>query len=565
MINQFYQELSKNENLSKFQIAATIDKRNVLFLEGEVDRWQQVVDIGHIAGKLHGVKGVVNKILSSDYIKPERNLVEEIDKSKEQGTLAEADIVIIGGGICGSGIARTLSKYDTKIIVIEKCSDISEGTSKANNGMIHPGHDPKFGTLKAKLNVKGNAIYTQWAEELNFHLIKPGALIIALCNEEDEKKLESLYENGLKIGVPGMKLVSKEEAKELEPNLDVEISRALWLPTAGFVEPYEVAEALMENAIDNGVKLLLDAEVLDIEIQNKTEKLIITSKGLVKTNCIINAAGLHADEVAEMVNDRFYTIHPRRGTLIIFDKKSGEKSISAAVLTLPGNYTKGGGNYKTPSGNPLWGPSAKEIPQRDDTAVEEEDFIEVMNKRLTKGITQKDVITYFSGIRASNYIEDFIVEASEIVDGFIHVAGIQSPGLASLPAISEMVEGIYLDLYPETRKKDDYNPIRKKPVVFRDLSREDQDLVIKENPKYGHIICRCETVSEGEIIDAIHGKVPATTIDAIKRRTRSGMGRCHGGFCGPKVIEILARELKIMPEQVTKRGKGTEILVSENR
>jgi len=563
MISQFYQELTKNEKLKQYQIDITIDNRNIVYLTGEVDQWQQVVDIGHIAGRLYGIKGVVNNIRSKDYQEPERNSVEEIERGKTQGILAETDIVIIGGGVSGAGIARTLSKYDREIIVIEKCSDISEGTSKANNGMIHPGHDPKFGTLKGKCNVKGNAMYTKWAEELNFQLTRPGQLVIAF-NQEDENKIEGLYENALKNGVPGVKLVSKEEAKELEPSLDVEIKKALWLPTAGFVEPYEVAEALMENAIDNGVRLMLDTEALDIEVKSQTVKSVVTNKGIIITKCIINAAGVYADDIAEMANDRFYTIHPRRGTLFIFDKNSGRESTHANLSTLPNNYSKGGGNMKTPSGNPLWGPSAKEIPQKDDLAVEEQDF-EVMNKVLTKGIGQKDIITYFSGVRAPSYTEDFIVEASEITEGFIHVAGIQSPGLASVPAISELVEDIYLKVYPETKKKENYNPIRNKPVIFRELSREEQDLVIKENPKYGHIICRCETVSEGEIVAAIHGKIPATTVDAIKRRTRSGMGRCQGGFCGPKVIEIIARELRISPEQVTKRGKGTEILVSENR
>jgi len=564
MINQFYQELVKNEKLNKYQIDATIDERKVFHLTGKVDQWQQVVDIGHIAGKLPGVKGVVNKIVSKDYKELEKNRIQEINRGKEQGILTKTDIVIVGGGICGAGIARTLSKYNKEIIVIEKCSDISEGTSKANNGMIHPGHDPKFGTLKGKCNVKGNAMYTKWSEDLKFQLTRPGQLIIAF-DEEDEKKLEVLYENALKNDVPGVKLVSKEEAKEIEPNIDVDIIKAMWLPTAGFVEPYEVAEALMENAIENGVKLILNTEVLDIEVIDQVIESVITDKGIIKTKCVINAAGVYADEIAEMVNDRFYTIHPRRGTLFIFDKNAGERSTNANISTLPNSFTKGGGNMKTPQGNPLWGPSATEVPEKDDIAVEEKDYLEVMSKILTKGITKKDVITYFSGIRAANYIEDFIIEASEIVNGFIHVAAIQSPGLASLPAISELTESIYLDLYPNTKKKEKYNPIRKSPVIFRNLSREEQDLIIKENPKYGHIICRCETVSEGEIIDAIHGKIPATTVDAIKRRTRSGMGRCQGGFCGPKVIEILARELKIKPEQVTKRGKGTEILISENR
>lgn len=564
MIDQFIRELNENEELSKFNIDIKVDNRKVVYLTGEVERWQQVIDIGHIAGRLPNIKGVVNNITSKDYKKPERNIAKEITKSKEIGVIDEADIVIIGAGVSGTGICRTLSKYNKKIIVLEKNSDIAEGTSKANNGMIHPGHDPKYGTLKAKCNVKGNAMYTQWAKELNFHLYRPGQLVVAK-NEEENKKLENLYENALKNKVPGARLVSQEEAKEIEPNLGIEIYKALWLPTAGFVEPYEVAEALMENAIDNGAKLMLETEVLDIELDNQTVNSVITNKGVIKTKCVINAAGVYVDDIAEMVNDRFYTIHPRRGTLFIFDKNAGDNSTKANISTLPSKYSKGGGNMRSPSGNPLWGPSAKEVPEKDNTLVEEQDYMEVMNKILTKGVDKKDVITFFSGIRAASYSEDFIIEASEMIKGFIHVAGIQSPGLASLPAIAEMVEEIYLNMYPDTKKKEDFNPIRKKPIIFRELTREEQDLIIKDNPKYGHIICRCETITEGEIIEAIHGKIPAHTVDAIKRRTRSGMGRCQGGFCGPKVIEILSRELNIGPVQVTKRGKGTEILVSSNR
>jgi glycerol-3-phosphate dehydrogenase len=564
MVDQFYKELNKNERFNKYRITATVDERNVVYLAGEVDRWQDVVDIGQIAGKLPGRKSIVNNITSRDYCKPKRDINREIILAKQKGIITEVDVVIIGGGVTGAGIARTLSRYDRQIVLVEKCSDISEGTSKANNGMIHPGHDPKFGTLKAKCNVKGNEMYTRWASELNFHLTRPGMLLVAF-NDEDTIKVEQLYENALKNGVPYARLVSKEEALVLEPQLDAKIVEALWLPTAGFVEPYAVVEALMENAIDNGTRLMLDTEVVGFEIENQMIRGIITNRGIIKAKCVINAAGLYADDIAEMADDRFYTIHPRRGVLLIFDQKAGKISTNANLSTLPSAYSKGGGNMKTPSGNPLWGPSAKEIPEKDDLSVDEDEFETVMDKILTKGISAKDLIAFFSGIRASDYTEDFIIEASKKIVGFIHVAGIQSPGLASAPAIAEMVEDIYLGSYPDTQQRKDYNPIRKKPITFRELSREEQDAVIKRTPKYGHITCRCETVSEGEIINAIHGTIPATTVDAVKRRTRAGMGRCQGGFCGSRVIEILARELCIPPEEVTKRGRGTEILVAGNR
>lgn len=564
MLNQFYSELKKDNGLKGFKISATIDERRVIYLSGEVREWQQVVDIGHIAGKLPGIKGVVNNIVSEDSPKIKADKTKEINLGRARGIIADSDIVIIGAGITGAAIARTLSKYNLRIIVVEKCSDISEGASKANNGMIHPGHDPKHGTLKAKCNVIGNAMYDQWAKELNFKLTRPGQLLVALDEDEDERLLK-IYENALRNGVPQVRLITKEEALQIEPKLGVSITSALWLPTAGFVHPYEVVEALMENAIDNGTKLMLETEVVDIEVEEQAVRRVVTNRGVINTKCVINAAGLYADNIAEMVGDRFYTIHPRKGTLIIFDKKKGEVSINANISTLPSQYSKGGGNMKTVSGNPLWGPSAREVPQKDDLSVEEKDLNSVLDKVLTTGITKKDIITFFSGLRAADYKEDFIIEPSEIVKGFIHVAGIQSPGLASAPAIAKMVEEIYLEQHPDTMENPKYNPIRPPKVCFRDLSRGEQDKLIRKNPKYGHIICRCETVTEGEIIDAIHGKIPALTLDAVKRRTRSGMGRCQGGFCGPRVIELLSRELCIPWTKVTKRGKGTEMLISENR
>lgn len=564
MLNQFYSELKKDNGLKGFKISATIDERRVIYLSGEVREWQQVVDIGHIAGKLPGIKGVVNNIVSEDSPKIKAGKTKEINLGRARGIIADSDIVIIGAGITGAAIARTLSKYNLRIIVVEKCSDISEGASKANNGMIHPGHDPKHGTLKAKCNVIGNAMYDQWAKELNFKLTRPGQLLVALDEDEDERLLK-IYENALRNGVPQVRLITKEEALQIEPKLGVSITSALWLPTAGFVHPYEVVEALMENAIDNGTKLMLETEVVDIEVEEQAVRRVVTNRGVINTKCVINAAGLYADNIAEMVGDRFYTIHPRKGTLIIFDKKKGEVSVNANISTLPSQYSKGGGNMKTVSGNPLWGPSAREVPQKDDLSVEEKDLNSVLDKVLTTGITKKDIITFFSGLRAADYKEDFIIEPSEIVKGFIHVAGIQSPGLASAPAIAKMVEEIYLEQHPDTMENPKYNPIRPPKVCFRDLSRGEQDKLIRKNPKYGHIICRCETVTEGEIIDAIHGKIPALTLDAVKRRTRSGMGRCQGGFCGPRVIELLSRELCIPWTKVTKRGKGTEMLISENR
>ena len=548
------------------KVTFAIDDRNVITLTGRVPVWQQVVDIGHVAGKLPGTKGVVNRLDSEDYEKPERDLTAEIAAAREKGLAGEYDIVIIGGGITGCGAARELSKYNKSILVIEKASDICEGTSKSNNGMIHSGYDSKPGSLKAQMNVKGNAMYTRWAEELGFKLVRVGSFIIGF-DEEDEKSIRAYCENGKKNGVPGIEVLDGDKTREIEPLISKEATCSLWTPSAAYIEPYEAVEALMENAIDNGAELMLDTEVLSMDRDGDTITDVVTSKGIIRAGCVIDAAGLYADEIAEMAGDRFYTIHPRRGTLVIMDKKTSLLTPHCYVGTAPKNFTKGGGPQRTPEGNPLWGPSAIEVPDKENLEVDEEDmhFVMEKGKKLTPGIDEKDIIRFFSGNRPSNYVEDFIIEKSEILTNFIHVSAIQSPGVASAPAIAERVENIYLSMYPDTEKKEDYNPIRKAPKPFRDCSMKEREELIAENPLYGHIICRCETVTEAEIVNAIHGKVPARTVDAVKRRTRAGMGRCQGGFCGPRVVEIIARELGIDEREVTKCGGPSNILSARSR
>lgn len=564
-VAQFYEKLRDDASLRDCHITATADERRVITLEGEVDVWQKVVDIGHLAAKC-GVKGVVNRVTSKDAPQIKKDRTGEVRQAEAAGVIDRADVVIIGAGITGSGIARTLAKYNKRIIVVEKASDVSEGTSKSNNGMIHSGYDSKPGSLKALLNVKGNAMYTQWQEELNFKMNRRGSFVVGF-DESDDAYLEQYYELGKKNGVPGIAILSGDEARAIEPALSHDVARALWTPSAAFVEPYEVVEALMENAIDNGVQLMLNTEVLGFKKDGSQLSGVITDKGVIETGCVINAAGLYADEIAELAGDRFYTIHPRRGTLVILDKKIGKTTNKCFVGTPPKNFTKGGGPTQTPEGNPLWGPSAIEVPEKDDMAVDEDDVRFVMEKgmHLTEGASEKDIITYFSGCRASNYIEDFVIEASEVTGGFIHAACIQSPGLASGPAIAERVEGIYTALHPEAAVREDYDPIRPEHKAFRDCTLAEKEALIAKNPLYGHVICRCETITEAEIVDAIHGKIPATTVDAVKRRTRAGMGRCQGGFCGPRVVEIIARELGIAPEKVTKRGAGSEMLTTASR
>lgn len=534
----------------------------ILRLEGELPAWQLMIDFCHKAAKLPGVRNLVSHIQTPESIPCEK---EDLKAYDTKTVLEQVDVVIIGGGITGCAAARTLSKYDVKVLVLEKESDICEGTTKANNGMIHSGYDTKPGSLKAVCCVEGNRKYTQWAEELNFHLNRTGSFVCGF-NAEDMEVIQGLYENGVKNGVPGIEVIDGERARQIEPGLSDEIIGALWTPSAAYVEPYEVALALAENALDNGAEFMLDTKVVGILKENGQVRGVLTDKGIIKAKLVINAAGLYADEIARMAEDEFYTIHPRRGTLVIMDKENKGKLHTFAGKA-PSNYTKGGGPQETPEGTLLWGPSAKEVPDKEDLSVEQEDLDFIIQKglELTKNISADTLITYFSGNRAATFAEDFVIENSKKLKGFMHVAGIQSPGLASAPAIAARVEKLFLETLPDVKEKENFNPIREGKKPFRECSLEEQKAMIEENPAYGTVICRCETVTKAEIIDAIHGKIPARTVDAVKRRTRAGMGRCQGGFCGAKVLEILAEELHISPSEVTLKGTGSKILTEPTR
>ncbi len=565
MVDVFYDLLSEKSYLAAYDIRAEYTGNKVLHLYGEVDEWQHVVDIGHIAGTIKELKGVVNNIKTKNVKIKKQITSQKQSTAREMGIIGQVDVVIIGAGITGCGIARELSKYQLDVLVIEKNEDIAEGTTKGNNGMIHSGYDSKPGSLKAKLNVKGNEMYSRWAEELNFHFKRSGSFVVGF-DEDDYQYIKEYYDRGYTNGVPGIQIISGDKARQIEPNLHEDITCALWTPSAAYVEPYEVALALLENAVDNGVKFMLDTEVININVENNRIKSVLTNKGMIHTRYVINAAGIYADDIAEMVGDKTFSIHPRRGTLIVFDKDN-RGMMKRFVGTPPRNYTKGGGPMESPEGNPLWGPSAVEVPDKEDTSVDFEDLESVIQKgrSLIKGIDASSVITYFSGLRAADYKEDFIIEASEKIHGFINAAAIQSPGLAAAPAIAEMVERILSNIEKSLSMKEYYKSYRPKSIAFRENTREEQARLIASNPKYGRMICRCETVTEAEIIEAIHGKIPAVTVDAVKRRTRAGMGRCQGGFCGPRIVEILSRELKKPMAEITQKGKGSELLYKKSR
>jgi glycerol-3-phosphate dehydrogenase len=571
MLLQFEELLREVHPQAK--ISCGIDARGILTLSGECGNWDEVVGIGHLAAKQPGVKNVVNR-LSAGGAPAKKDYSPHIAAGWQKGVIEDADILVIGAGISGVGIARTLSKYKLKVCVAEMAGDVSAGATKANNGNIHPGHAVKPGTLKAKLNVKGNRMYTQWAHELDFDLIRCGAMG-AITDAKLMPALKQAYGIAKLNGVDGAEIVSAERAREIDggfARLGInDIAGALWLPSMGLVEPYQVAVALAENAAANGVKFIFGATVADILRKNGKVSGAVTSKGIINAKFIINCAGVYADEISEMAGDPCYTIHPRKGVIAILDKsRKPDFDCLTEVYSKPqaqkNPESKGGGMCCTPEGNVLMGPSATEVPDKDDLAVTREDLDYAMGRG---SVSYSDIIRIFAGERPSDYMEDFLIEMSPVTEGFINVGGIQSPGLAAAPAIAEMVEGILKKASDESGApllpNEAYSPFRKRPVEFRRLSRQEQTALIDKDPRYGNVICRCETITEGEILDALNSPLPPMDIDGIKRRTRAGMGRCQGGFCQPRILEILARETGKPWEDITLKGEGTNILVSKNR
>jgi glycerol-3-phosphate dehydrogenase len=562
------------------RLQVEMDARGILTLRGACDTWQQVVAIGHRAAKLPGVSNVVNELTPAAVQVPKKNYSALRAQGEAQGLVAEVDVLIVGAGVCGCAVARELAKYNLSILVAEMGDDVAVGATKANNGNIHPGHAVKPGTLKAKLNVEGNRMYDAWAAELGFTLQRCGAMGF-ITNPLLKAALYYSYRRARKNGVDGVELVSGKRACELEPGLVLngyqgKVKAALWLPSMALVEPHKVTVALAENAALNGVRFWLNTTVAAIQTADGAVSGAVTSRGIVRARYIINCAGLYADEISAMAGDKCYTIHPRKGVIALLDK--AQKPIYESLCeyitfedikqALKNPETKGGGMCRTPEGNILMGPSAMEIPDKEDLSVTPEELKYAMS-RGDKNITYSNIIRYFAGNRPADYKEDFVIAMSEVTDGFINVGAIQSPGLAAAPAIAQMVEKILIEDLEQKgnplAQKTNWQPRRNREVEFRHLNREQQDELIRSDPRYGRVVCRCENITEGEILDALHSPVPPASIDAIKRRTRAGMGRCQGGFCQPRVIELMAREMGKEWTEITLKGEGTNILARQNR
>lgn len=474
------------------------------------------------------------------------------------------DVIIIGAGVAGAASARELSRYKVNALVIEKEEDVCCGTSKANSAIVHAGYDAAEGSLMAKLNVEGNRLIPQLAKELDFPFNPCGSFVVCL-HEEDMPGLQALYDRGVKNGVEGLEIITdKARLQEMEPNLAEETVAVLYAPTAGIVCPFNMNIAFAENAYTNGVEFRFDTEVENIR---KIEGgwALDTSQGTYETRYVVNAAGVYADRFHNMVSEKKIHITPRRGDYCLLDKSAGAH-VKHTIFALPGKYGKGVLVSPTVHGNLIVGPTAIDIEDKDSTATTREGLDELIQKASmnVKELPMRQVITSFAGLRAHEDHHEFIIEELADAPGFVDCAGIESPGLTSCPAIGKMVAGI-LQQSMGLEPNPEFDGSRKGILNPEHLSKEERVALIRENPAYGNIICRCEMVTEGEILDAIHRPLGARSLDAVKRRTRAGMGRCQAGFCSPRTMEILHRECGIPMTELTKSGGASKLLVGTNK
>lgn len=562
-----YQKLQQqlNKHISKdIQCGEALGS---VVLEGELADWQQVVEAGQLAAKTD-YRGVINRLhlkedQSRSFTKP-----EVISKELENMVV---DVLVIGAGIIGSAIARQLSQYQLKVLVIDKEYDVAIHTSSRNDGMIHPGFAAKTGSLKSKYNVRGNAMYDQVAKDLDVPIRQVGSYILM---DRQYLKVARSYFSGKceKVGIEGVYKDKKALKREI-PYLNERIQWGYFFPSTKVTSPYRMTVAYAENAVSNGVEFSLNTVALSMKKQNNRIVSVCTNKGTIHPKVVINAAGTFADIVADMAGDQFFTIHPRKGEVALLDIKQGrylDTVIGKPDITFKARKSKGGGLVKTLEGNILVGPNNYEVEYREDYSTDRVSLNTMLEKQLPliNHLQKSDVITYFAGTRAATYKEDFIIERSTNVPNMIHVAGIQSPGFASAPAIAKDVEKLcvdYLSSLMAVENNPTFNPIRKAPPDLVHMDPLKRAKLIREHPDYGTIICRCEEISKGEIIDALRRPLPVDSVDGIKRRTRAGMGRCQGGFCLPHVMHIIEAEKHLNPTEVMKKSQDGQIVVEETK
>ncbi len=473
------------------------------------------------------------------------------------------DVIIIGAGVTGCAVARYLSRYQGSALVLERAEDVCCGTSKANSAIIHAGFDAAHGSLMAKMNVQGSRMVPGLAKELDFPFRRNGSLVVCM-SEEDMHRLLALYENGVKNGVEGLEIVDARRLHELEPNVSKNAVAALWAPTGGIVCPFNMTIALAENANANGVDFRFNTKVTGFT-RGEEGWTVHTEQGDFRTRYVVNAAGVYADVLHNMVSPRKLHITPRRGDYCLLDRQVGG-FVSHTVFQLPGKLGKGVLVSPTVHGNIIVGPTAIDIEDRDGTNTTAAGLEELISKAgiSVDNLPIRQTITSFAGLRAHEDHHEFVIGEAEDAPGFVDCAGIESPGLTSAPAIGLTVAELLREKLG-LREKEDFIATRKGLLDPKSLTWDAYQALIRENPAYGQIICRCEQVTEGEIIDAIRRPLGARSLDGVKRRTRAGMGRCQAGFCSPRVMEILARELGVSQAEITKCGGASRLIVGVNK
>lgn len=487
------------------------------------------------------------------------------------------DVAIIGAGVIGSAIARELSRYQIHACVIEREEDVCCGTSKANSAIIHAGFDATPGTLKARLNVRGNEMMDTIAKELDVPFTRNGSLVVC-TKDQDRSGLDKLMEKGSANHVPGLRILERDELIRMEPNLSDDVTCALYAPTGGIVCPFHLTMAFAENAYDNGVSFYLNTEVTGITRSENGYCIKVNRKEgvcsgtpldpgthTIETKAVVNAAGVYSDVMNNMVSGQKLSITARKGEYMLLDKSAGAH-VSHTIFQLPGKMGKGVLVTPTVHGNLLVGPTATDIDNKEgvNTTADGLDYLGKTAALSVKDLPLRQVITSFAGLRAHETQNDFIIGELADAPGFFNAAGIESPGLSSAPAIGEMVAGMIAEKYA-LEKNPDFCATRKGILQPETLSLEERNALIRKQPAYGNIICRCEMITEGEIIDAIHRSLGARSLDAVKRRTRAGMGRCQAGFCSPRTMEILEREVPMSMFEITKNGGKSKFVVGQNK
>ena len=473
------------------------------------------------------------------------------------------DVIIVGAGVVGAAVARELSRCRADVVVLERFEDVCCGTSKANSAIVHAGYDAPTGSLMAQLNLRGSQMMEELSRELDFPYRRNGSLVLCM-SEEDRPRLERLYQRGLANGVEGLRIIGPEEIHAMEPNVSDNVVAALDVPTGAIVCPFGLTIALAENAAANGVRFQFDTTVTGFT-REQEGWTVHTDKGDLSARCVVNAAGTHADQLHNMVSGQKLHIIPRRGDYYLLDKTTGG-FVDHTIFQLPNKMGKGVLVTPTVHGNTLVGPTAIEQEDRDCTATTREGLDQVAEKAAVtvKNLPLRQTITSFAGLRAHEEGHEFIVDEVADAPGFFDCAGIESPGLSSSPAIGERMAGLLrekLSLEPNP----DFIPTRKGILNPQDLSFQERQALIREKPAYGRVICRCEGITEGEILDAIRRPLGARSLDGVKRRTRAGMGRCQGGFCSPRVMELIARETGMDLGDVTKCGGQSRLTVGKSK